>query len=272
MNSEPSVLDSAAEPSTTDPLSEVTRRDRKALLAACIVGLAISAGGLVPERIETFGITVSAQQEDSLLYLLAGVICYFLLAFGVYAWADLKHRAAVAAKHRERLRPVIQGAADISRRARERLQGKPPEEMEDALSDPAFQQFAALSDQIKLSNRVHRVGAIRILVDVYFPLVAGATASVVVWSSTRGFPGWRAVIFGSIATGVVTGVFLSWWKRRAVLRWWRRQRQKVRRKRQKRLIKRAEALPEGDPRRADLLARAKDLLMKNIEDFGDGIY
>lgn len=272
MTEKPTALDSVEEPSVTDPLSEVTRRDRKALLAACIVGLSISAGGLVPERIETFGITVSAQQEDSLLYILAGVICYFLLAFGVYAWADLKHRDAVAAKHRERLRPVIQEATAASRRTQEQLKKREDKEVQDTLNDPNFMRLAGLSDQMKLAQRVNRVGTIRILVDVYFPMVAGITAAVVVWSSTTRFPGWSIVGGGTLVAATASGIFLAWWRRQALRRWWRKRLQRVRGRRQKKLMKRAQVLPEGDPRKAQLLAEARDLLMKSIDDFRDGVY
>ena len=272
MAEEPTVLDSVEEPSVTDPLSEVTRRDRRALLAACIVGLAISAGGLVPERIETFGISVSAQQENSLLYILGGVICYFLLSFGVYASADLRHRDAVAAKHRERLRPVIQEATAAYQRTQEQLTKPNAKNAGDALNDPDFMKLAGLTDQMKLARRVNRVGAIRVLVDVYFPMVAGITAAVVVWSSTSRFPGWGIVGLGALGAATVSGAFLAWWRRRALCRWWRKKRHNVRSRRQKRLMEKAQALPEGDPRKADLLAKARELLMKSIEDFEDGIY
>lgn len=42
--------------------------------------------------------------------------------------------------------------------------------------------------------------------------------------------------------------------------------------RQKQLREEAEVLPEGDPRRKELLVEADDLLMKNVEDLRDGIY
>jgi len=272
MTEEPIILDTVAEPSVTDPLSDVTRRDRKALLAACIVGLAISAGGLVPEKIETFGITVSAQQEESLLYILAGVIAYFLVAFAVYSWSDLKHRDTIAAKHRARLRPMIEELTSDYRKTQNQPIKPDPDEVSRTLSDPAFLRLARLSDQIKFAQRVQLVGTLRIAVDVYFPMVAGVTAIMVVWSSTGGFPGWSFVALGALAASLFSAAFLLSWRRREIYRWWRKRRNEARRERQKRLMKRAQALQEGDPKKAKLLAEARDLLMKSVEDLREGIF
>lgn len=271
MTDKPTVLDAVEDPSVTDPLSEVTRKERKALLAACIVGLAISAGGLVPERIETFGITVTPRQEESLLYILAGVIGYFLLAFAIYAWSDLKRRDTVAAKHRQRLRPVIEEASARFKRSQERLKKHKVEAMSESLQDSDFLELAGMSDQMKFAQRVQRVGTLRVLVDVHFPLLAGITAMVVVWSSTGGFPGWSDVGVGTLAAGVVSGGVVLWWRRREVYRWWRKRRRDRRSQRQKKLMKQAQALPADDPRKAQLLQEARDLLMKTLDDMRDGV-
>ena len=76
MSEIPNPLDTVTDATATDPLSAVTRGERKALLAACAVGLAISVGGLVPQKIEALGIAVSATQKENLLQILAGVIAF----------------------------------------------------------------------------------------------------------------------------------------------------------------------------------------------------
>lgn len=271
MTEKPTVLDTIEDPSVTDPLSEVTRKERKALLAACIVGLAISAGGLVPEKIETFGITVTPKQEESLLYILSGVIGYFLVAFAIYAWADLKRRDTIAAKHRQRVRPVIDDASAKFRRTEERLK-KSDVEASKSVQDPAFLELAGLSDQIKFAQRVQRVATIRILVDVYFPMLAGLSAMIMVWSSTRGFPGWGRVGLVTLAAGVLSGVVVLWWRRREVKRWWRKKRRNRNNRRHKKLMRQAHALGPDDPRKAQLLQQARSLLMKSIDDMRDGIF
>lgn len=268
----PTVLDTVEDPSVTDPLTEVSRRERKALLAACITGLAISAGGLVPERIETFGITVNPQQEESLLYLLAGVIGYFLAAFSIYAWSDLKRRATVAARHRKRLRPLIEAAVATYRKTQGQLKSRAPEGLSQTFSEPEFLRLAGMADQMKFAQRVQRAGAIRISIDIYFPIVAGATSIVVVWSSTGGFPGWPSVGLGALTSAVVAAAAGLWWRRRDLRRWWRKRRHTRRSLRQKELMQKAQALAPDDPRKTELLSQARELLMKTLDDMKDGIF
>ena len=73
----------------SDPLSETTRKERRALLAVSGLTFAIVLGDLVPTTISSFGITVAVGQQRVLLYLLASLNLYFLVAFISYAMADL---------------------------------------------------------------------------------------------------------------------------------------------------------------------------------------
>lgn len=72
----------------SDPLSEVTRRERKYLLGISVIGLFVSYSGIVPTRIAAFGIDLSASDQKSFLTLLALIILYFLAAFVIYGLAD----------------------------------------------------------------------------------------------------------------------------------------------------------------------------------------
>jgi hypothetical protein len=71
-----------------DPLSAVSRKDRRALLAVSLTGLTVVWTGLIPSQIATLGIQFSAGDRSSLLKLLALVILYFMVTFTAYAWAD----------------------------------------------------------------------------------------------------------------------------------------------------------------------------------------
>jgi hypothetical protein len=84
-----------AEVALTDPLREVTRKDRLYLLALSIVSITIVKTGLVPQEITTLGIVFAEADRKSLLSMLAIVILYFLLGFVIYAFSDfLVWRAA----------------------------------------------------------------------------------------------------------------------------------------------------------------------------------
>ena len=71
-----------------DPLSDVTRKERLYLLGASTVGVTIVFTGLVPSEIRALGITFARADRRSLLFILALVVAYFLVAFIIYAASD----------------------------------------------------------------------------------------------------------------------------------------------------------------------------------------
>jgi len=72
-----------------DPLSEVTRKERTALLGLSMLGLALVAVPLVPEKLGVFGIEFTKLNQKNFLTLYALVVGYYLAAFLIYAFTDL---------------------------------------------------------------------------------------------------------------------------------------------------------------------------------------
>ena len=83
-SNEPSILEAFLDPRVLDPLSEVTRRERKALLIASLIALAISLGGLIPTEIQALGVKLSPPERDSILLLIALSVIYLLGGFSIY--------------------------------------------------------------------------------------------------------------------------------------------------------------------------------------------
>lgn len=73
-----------------DPLRDVTRRERRMLLVINVVLLAIVFGDLVPTRVEALGISVSQAESNWLVILLLSVDLYLVMAFWIYATADIR--------------------------------------------------------------------------------------------------------------------------------------------------------------------------------------
>lgn len=73
---------------TYDPLSEVTRKERKALLGTAMLGLALVKVPLVPAKFAAFGIEFSEMNRQNFASMYALVVIYFLVAFVVYAFSD----------------------------------------------------------------------------------------------------------------------------------------------------------------------------------------
>jgi len=71
-----------------DPLSELTRRERKMLLAVSGIGVVVAKTGLIPTQIESLGLTFSSDDQSVIARCLAVLIGYFLLIFIVYGWSD----------------------------------------------------------------------------------------------------------------------------------------------------------------------------------------
>lgn len=72
-----------------DPLSDVTRNERKFLLAVSAIGLILRHAGLVPTKIAALGIEFSQVDQKILLRAMGLIVLYFLFAFILYASSDL---------------------------------------------------------------------------------------------------------------------------------------------------------------------------------------
>jgi hypothetical protein len=90
-----------------DPLSEVTRKERTALLGFSMLGLALVAVPLVPEKFGIFGIEFTRLNQGNFLSLYALLILYYLAAFLIYGLTDyvawrrlerIRHAAYIRAK------------------------------------------------------------------------------------------------------------------------------------------------------------------------------
>jgi hypothetical protein len=83
-----SVRERLAEAAVKDPLSEVTRKERRFLLGFSIICYALLRAELVPTRISAFGVDFSDANRQALLHVLALAMVYLLIAFAVYAASD----------------------------------------------------------------------------------------------------------------------------------------------------------------------------------------
>jgi len=71
-----------------DPLSQISRAERRNLLIASTVGLLVGHVGLVPTRISELGLDFNTPEQTAFLILLALVVVYMEFAFCIYATAD----------------------------------------------------------------------------------------------------------------------------------------------------------------------------------------
>ena len=156
------AVESTIESSLGDPLTELTRKERKALLGVAILGVAIAQTGIVPAKINALGIEFTKTDQQSLLFIIGLVIAYFLIAFVIYAWSDFLR---FQRKFSE-LRQLQQG--------HKRAEASPG--MKALSSEVEFQDFRALTSSKRLIW-------IRLGFDVFLPAIVGLIAAVLVFTA-----------------------------------------------------------------------------------------
>ena len=73
---------------TRDPLSEVTRRERKALLGLSLLAVVVMKANLIPSELSAFGLKIDNIRSEWLIISLMALIGYFWIVFIVYAFSD----------------------------------------------------------------------------------------------------------------------------------------------------------------------------------------
>jgi len=94
-----------------EPLHETTRKTRRNLLAASLIGVIVTKVGLVPTKISAFGVEFSYLNQQALMTLLAVVIVYFGVSFLVYVYSELSAwKVLLASKDLEEVKEKIKSA------------------------------------------------------------------------------------------------------------------------------------------------------------------
>ena len=79
---------SAAQIRLEDPLSDVTRKERRSLLAVSAIAIIMAKTGLVPAKISGFGIEFTQADQSTFLFILGVIVMYLFFAFTTYALSD----------------------------------------------------------------------------------------------------------------------------------------------------------------------------------------
>jgi hypothetical protein len=72
-----------------DRLSDNTRKERKGVMIASLVGYLMYITGIVPDKLEIFGILFDQFQQRYLIFALLVITLYFLFTFVFYAHLDI---------------------------------------------------------------------------------------------------------------------------------------------------------------------------------------
>lgn len=168
------VLEAVEDTRVLDPLSEVTRRERKALLLVSLMALAISVGGLVPSEIQALGITLSQAERDSILVLISLSILYLLAGFWIYTLADLRSRDLAIALGRQKISPDLASEmSTVPERFKTIIDSK---DFGNFTTDPEIKKFFSVIEELKLVDQIWTAGTFRVAFDYYLPVFVGLVA------------------------------------------------------------------------------------------------
>jgi hypothetical protein len=156
-----------------DPLSNVTRKERKFLLGISVICITIVKANIFPSKISVLGVEFQQTDQESLLWILGLITLYFLIAFIIYAASDfiswrISFFKAMSSYMRERFDSEIQ-------------------------DDPTYKRLHEY--EIEFSQRLYTrivflftgpVAIFRAIFEFLLPVLVSVYAIILVW--TTGFP------------------------------------------------------------------------------------
>jgi hypothetical protein len=149
-----------------DPLSDVTRKERRALLGAGAIGLVMVKAGLVLSKISALGIDLSPTDQKTLLRATAFVVGYFAISFLIYAASDfLAWRHAI----RSAVREVVQKRYE---QRSTRIQEREKHEIEQQVAEALQHRLGRWFDYWRFG--VRPVSFARAVFEFVLPVLLGA--------------------------------------------------------------------------------------------------
>lgn len=151
-----------------DPLSDVTRKERRFLLALSMLGIILIKAGMIPTKLTTLGLEFCEADQNTLLVIMGFVNLYVLAAFIIYASSDfLAWRLAFNKLSRE----VMKQKHDEKRKATY---------IDDTMDgiDAHFEKKTSL-----MIMMTRPISVIRALFEFVLPVVVGIYSTVLMWSA-----------------------------------------------------------------------------------------
>jgi|ERR1051325_334344 hypothetical protein len=154
-----------------EPLSELTRQERRYLLGVSIIGITLVRTGLVPSKISALGVEFSRADQKAVLGILAVIVGYFLVAFSIYSVADF---VAWRSKRREALQRTLDARWERAREREARRLHRVRDLQTESPDLPASRIVTFLSWPVSI---------IRAVFDFLLPVLVGAYAIVILWTA-----------------------------------------------------------------------------------------
>jgi hypothetical protein len=180
----------------TDPLSDVTRKERKFLVLFSGLSIAIVLTGLLPTKISALGVDFTEANQTAILLILIAVIVYYLFSFGSTLYYDYKNwqrniNNEVADSVFNKLRDHSVSQRNLKSTIVNLIEGRQVEVEEKLLhgvlnvseNKKIVVDETYLKHLIKVAQKnVRQESLLRKLLDIYFPFFIGCIAVLLLLS------------------------------------------------------------------------------------------
>jgi hypothetical protein len=259
-----------------DPLSAVTRSERKNLLLVSFVSLAVTLGNLVPQEITALGIKVSPSEQRNLFLLLACAVLYLMGAFIFYGHAEFQRWQAnlgtVLRLRRAAGEEIRKTLTEQNRRRPEATSG----ELFASDQMDSLMIAAQAADDLKQSDRFIGAARRRLWFEYSVPLLAGVCALILLLQDSTGVdflrgPSDFAVAHPAVASlllflALLSGVLILGRKKFGpAKRRLRRLRDKWEHKSLMRLSAKYKKYPEGSKKHEEAKVKAREAFQTHID-------
>ncbi len=251
-----SLLAFIDEPLVSNPLSDVTRRERRFLLLASLIAAGLTWGGLIPKEISIFGMKIAQIGRVNLLYLLAGTLLYFTIAFALYGYTDIRLRKLKIVIGSRDQQKTLQGVvAKIESFKTGKLLAR------DALDSVEVREALRAADDSRTLHAFLHVVKVRVFFDYQVPIIIGIGALVTVLLEAGGFPGIEIAVASAAFILAVTITYM--FQARTVLRQeWQSWTSNRRMRRIKRLLAKVKKVGKDTPKGKIYLEKYSALMGK----------
>lgn len=161
------------------PLTEVSRKSRRNLLAVSATIFAIAFMGLIPTKVESLGIELSPNNQNSFLVIVLFLLLYFSISFLIDAGMDFSKWHINLKKESELIK--VESSKSLVRDAAYR-RGVP-------LNEIASEEYQRYIDRqvekevdigvMDVVGKYKFLGYLRVAWDVFMPILVGVIAFIV---------------------------------------------------------------------------------------------
>lgn len=149
-----------------DPLSEVTRKERRLLLGLCVLAFFLVEANAIPSKLSVLGVELQPADQGVLVLVLAGIALYLTVVFVTYAMSDF------LAWRKEIFSAEMKDLDDVFLVQMRKI---PRDQFEEGLESEQGRLFKQNKIWFSLTRPV---SVLRALVEFFLPVVVGIATTI----------------------------------------------------------------------------------------------